>query len=276
MLPLCGFRDAEARLELVHVAVSHVMQCEGLIASFECMQAAATETLTSSRLHSLLRMVLQVANYINHGSSSNGAKTFSVQSLRAFAQFKVGRTSTLHYLCFTLCDEEFVSGLKGDLRNTMKASRLVEASLHEDVNIFNNLLVTVETLRSSLSGSDNAWPNAGPAAGETASDTFSTRTASLMASLRDESHRLKSAADLARARVAEAQRFFGDQSKELPPAEEFFLCIAEFVHLLGLTSAEVRTNAEKQKLWSRTRGRVNKSPVHSSAINDGRVTMAGG
>jgi hypothetical protein len=234
-------RKAEVKLKLIHIAMTHTSTFTSLRTRLELMQAAANEVISSVRLRDLLRAVLKTANYINHGCC-DGAKCFSVKSLTAFASFKAGNASALHYLCLTFCDASFVSDLKQDLVDVFQAARENAGLQQQEVLAFKQQLAYTEGQLSVCSQGDSGSGDNGGIEEEARSQVVG-----LHASLSEEYAKLQEACESSTALVKDAQRFF-DPTGSLMPGEEFFSYIADFVRLLGQTSSAV---AQAPRRWQR-------------------------
>jgi len=266
MLPFCELPDAEIRLNLAHVVLTHSALHQSLMLRFERVQAAATEVRTSKHLHNLLRTVLKIANYINYGSDE-GARAFSLKSLETFASFKFAGTSLLHYLCLTLCDESFVESLQAELTNVRSAAQDTAAAQRQEYAAFRRLVVQTEHDLEAVATKGSVTDSGDSAAGS--SNGISSWEAKvyneLRGALRSEEASLQRAFDDATAECTDAQRFFGDVSEELPPSDEFFNSISEFIRRLSLTSTEVRQNLCR---WQHAAG--------STKVNQQAIGAAGG
>uniref|UniRef100_A0A7S1W2F2 FH2 domain-containing protein n=1 Tax=Alexandrium catenella TaxID=2925 RepID=A0A7S1W2F2_ALECA len=229
--------------------MTHAAQFSGLRKRLDCMWQASTEVLSSMRLRELLRSVLRIANYINHGSS-DGAKALSVKSLPAFASFSVGSVSTLHYLCLTLCGPQFVAQLQKDLAHVVEASRESMSAQQQDVAAFGQCVAFTE---SQLKGFDRVGVCGPTSAGQTvgadgAAEGAKTRLSALHATLQEQHRVLQGTLERVRLHVEDTQRFFGDQATAVLAAEEFFGYIAGFMGLLASASVEVQQNPKR---WQR-------------------------
>jgi len=226
-LPLCQVPDAERRLRLLHIGMSHAAAYSNLLQSFECMHQAASEVLASVRLHNVLRCSLQIANYINHGSLE-GAKTFSVGSFSAFASFKLGSSSALHYLCLTLCTADFVRGLKADLEAVFKAARESCEAQQEELRAFSTFATDAEGHLETEADEDAR-----------------ARVSDLLRVLAMELTSLQQAEKRAKLRVEEAQRFLGERAAVLSKGEVFFSHVVDLVRHLEDAQADVAQNPQK-------------------------------
>lgn len=227
LLPLCYVADAERRLGLLHIGLSHATQCAQLMKCFECISCAAAEVLASARLHNILRYCLQIANYINHGRV-DGAKTFSVASFSAFAAFRLGNSSALHYLCLTMCDAAFMRGLKADLEHVFQAARESTDTHNEEMQAF------------------CAYSTEAEAHIATEPDRLArARAAELFEALTSEQEALLQAQQIVRLRAEEAQRFLGERATVLAKSEAFFAHIVGVVRHLELALAEVEQNPQR-------------------------------
>lgn len=231
VMPLCSVPAAETRLKLIYIALTHATEYEGLQKRLECTWQASSEVISSMRLRELLRAVLRIANYINHGSS-DGAKSFSVKSLPAFASFTAGNVSTMHYLCLSLCDPEFVALLRQELAHVPEASRESSLAQQQDVNTFAQFVAYTETQLAATAGDEGA----------------TGRLQALHATLAEQSKTLQRTLERVRMHVEDVQRFFGDPGSALLPGEEFFGYITNFVNLLASTSQQVQQNPKR---WQR-------------------------
>lgn len=272
LLPICMLQNAEVRLKLFHTALTHTEQFRHLLERFRSMQEAAAEVVQSERLHALLRMVLKVANFINHGGEQ-GAKALPVRSLRAFASFRVGGASALHYLCLTLCSAAFLRDLRQELAHMPEAARESSVAQHQDLLKFRGLLSQVEqqVLERGVAAVGNdpnetdmasADSGAGPPppiqVGGRAGSGAQVRVNALLASMREELADLEHAARRAAVVGEEAMLFCGESSGALPPVEDFYRHIADFLELLLMTSVEIQQNPKR---WHRCLS-ASRMPVH--------------
>jgi hypothetical protein len=231
IMPLCSLPNADSRLRLAHVSLTHTAQYTRVMSRLECVQAASKDVLASTRLHQLLRMVLKIANYINHGCAE-GAKSFSVKSLPAFTSFKVGSASALQYLCRALCDVEFVQGLKDELVHVFEAARDNTTSLKQDIVAVGHAATFVESQLANIS--------VAVASGDDVQSTVEQRGVVLLTALQQEHSMLELTFDLAVISVEDAQRYLGEPSSPMLLAEEFFSCLASFVMLLGPVAVDMQ------------------------------------
>lgn len=250
MLPFCLLPAVERRLRVLHTSLVHADLFSGLLQRLERMQAAAEEVLHSSHLHQLLRLVLKTANYINHGESGLGAAALPVRSLPAFASFRVGGASALHYLCLTLCSPEFLHDLAADLRHVPAAARESTRAQQQELRDFAQLAVAVEEHLGATTAAGSG--DGGPADGSARQQPG--MAAELLEALCKEEVELKQAAARANSLGEEAQRFFGDDSKNLPPHEEFFGHISSFIGQLTAAAAEVQRKPQAKWLQLPSQG----------------------
>jgi len=229
VLPLCRVADAERRLALLHLGLSHTVQSAQLAERFACTHRAASAVLASNKLHNVLRHCLQIANYINHGSDQ-GAKTFSVASFSAFASFKLGNSTALHYLCLTVCDTTFLTGLKAELEHVFEAARESTEVQHEELQAFCAHITDAEAHLATE-------PD----------DLARSRMTDLLKALTVEQAALLRAQEEAKAHVEEAQRFLGERSAVLAKSEVFFSYIVSLVRHLQAALAEVENDPQRWK-----------------------------
>lgn len=248
VLPFCTLPNAQTRLRLLHIGLTHAEQYTNVLIRLEQTQTAASEVLGSRSLHHLLRMVLKTANYINHGADQ-GAVALTVRSLEAFASFRVGSASALHYLCLSFCDAAFLQRLNSELGHLRPAARDCTHSQEHDVRAFGHLAALVERElegqgagATASSSTDAVSPSAANAGA----------TAELLAALRAEHGALQQAAGQARARAEEAQRFLGETGQRPLPSEEFFANIVHFLDLLSQASAEISRDPARWKRRARS------------------------
>lgn len=227
ILPLCVVADGERRLRLLHIGMSHATAYAHLVTSFECMHQAASEVLASARLHSVLRCSLQIANYINHGSLE-GAKTFSVASFPAFASFRLGSSTALHYLCLTLCNAEFVRLLKEDLAAVFRAARESSEAQQEEMRTFSTFATDAEDHLETEVNEETRG-----------------RVSDLLRVLGSEQTSLQQAETRAKQRVEEAQRFLGERAAVLSKSETFFSHVADIVRHLEEALADLAQSPQK-------------------------------
>jgi len=260
MLPLCNLPDLEGRLRVIHVNLTHTDRFSALRGRFECMHEAAKEVLASARLHDLLRLVLKVANYINYGLPE-GAVAIPVRSLPAFASFRIGSVSALHYLGLTLCSESFLRGLASDLAHLREAARQNTPALKQELSDFQELIGSVEgqlSLNAAATGGGTGGTASADVAdplcdevgtgGSLALTVAETSSRFLLRELRKEYAALQLSADRAWGTGAEAQRFLGDSASRLAPNEEFFGHISAFINSI---SAVVRDIGRNPRRWER-------------------------
>jgi len=227
VLPLCRVADAERRLALLHLGLSHTTQSAQLAERFACTHRAASAVLASTKLHNVLRHCLQIANYINHGSDQ-GAKTFSVASFSAFATFKLGNSSALHYLCLTVCNTTFLAGLRAELERVFEAARESTEVQHEELQAFCAHIADAEAHLATE-------PD----------ELARRRMTDLLKALTMEQAALIKAQEEARAHVEKAQRFLGERSAVLAKSEVFFSHIVCLVEHLQAALAEVESDPQR-------------------------------
>lgn len=224
LLPLCLLPDVGERLRLLHVSLAHNEQYAQLHQRLDIFRRAAEELLQSRRLHSLLRLVLKTANYINHGDVV-GATALPPRSLPAVGSFKVGSASALHYLCLLLCDSSFLLGLDSELPHLRLAAQDTTAAQELEITRFGRLLATAEQHGGIDMGST---PSA----------------ACLVTELNMQHDKLKGAAKIVRDVAERAQCFLGEVSEPPPPFEELCRYIAEFLDILSRTSTDIARRPE--------------------------------
>jgi len=218
LLPLCRLSAAGPRIRLSHLALTHEARYGSLLDHVQCLQAASTEVLASGRLRELFRVVLQISNYINHGTCA-GALSFSVKSLAAFASFKERGFCALQCLCTALCSMDFVQGLEKDLEHVHQAALHSSAALGQEVVAFAGAVAFVESALQTVGVCDLA----------------AARAALLLEPLRCELDALQLALDQAMLACEEAQRFCGEKmdDSQVLPCEEFFSCLSNFMAQLA-------------------------------------------
>jgi len=224
-LLLCLLPDVGERLRLLHVSLAHNEQFTQLHQRLEVSRRAAEELLESRRLHSLLRLVLKTANYINHGDGV-GATALPPRSLPAVGSFKVGSASALHYLCLLMCDSSFLLGLESELPHLRMAARDTTAAQELELVQFGRLPATAEQSVVTDTGSNPS-------------------VAGLVTELQRQHDKLVETAKVARDVAEQAQRFLGEVLEPPPPFEELCGYIVEFLDLLSRTSTDVARRPER-------------------------------
>jgi len=106
VLPLAMLNRASTRVRLLCIARNAHSNFKSTSKSLAMVRSACTSIQGSSKLREVMKLALEIGNYINHGNSTKGAKAISVGSLMALKDFKTGRMSSLHFLCASLLQSQ--------------------------------------------------------------------------------------------------------------------------------------------------------------------------
>jgi len=174
------------------------------------------------KLHEVLRIALDLGNLINHGSL-DGAQCFPISQFSTFAAFKVGKRSTLHYICSSLASAgDFLAELEGSLSQVFEASRGSSAGQQEEQQALQAL---AEDLSRHIAAEHDAVAKA--------------RAQKLREEVESWQARVKQEESAATVAVRETQRFLGEREHAVISSEEFFGHVVDLVRRLQTAAREV-------------------------------------
>lgn len=140
ILPLAVLNRATARVRLLCIARSARGQFSATARSLKSIRLACDAIHKSSTLRDVMKLALELGNYINHGDSSKGAKAIAIGSLITLKDFKTGRMSSLHFLCASLlrsaAERNAAEALAKELRPAAIISKLQVQTLQAAVRSF--------------------------------------------------------------------------------------------------------------------------------------------
>ncbi|CAK0802017.1 unnamed protein product, partial [Prorocentrum cordatum] len=153
LLPKCV-----ALLRLMKLGKTHSGASSKLYQRCDVLRAASEEVRGSRQLRVILRAVLKLVNYINHGTKDIGKGTmrsFPIESLNALATFKVGQASGLQILAFTTrrASSKFLQGLKQSLGHVQQAAKEKTADIKQGVHAFSQELAFAQGQVARIEGS---------------------------------------------------------------------------------------------------------------------------
>jgi len=251
VIPLTQLRRGTARVRLICCARNAAGQVAAASGPLAVLRAACDAIHSSEMLRLVMLSALEIGNYINHGDSSTGAKAITIGSLLQLRDFKMGRMSSLHFLCAQLrlagmC-EDASEALQRELRPVMEASKFQIQGLSQAVRAFDTDVQMATTEHKNFSheysngGVDGAiavdeeWQCPGNAVLIRGS---ARRRLALLASLTERlSKQLHSDVEHTATQVQETLRFCGVRSSskgEVPGDIETVLSqLAEFVRIFS-------------------------------------------
>merc|ERR1719277_1682471 len=149
VLPLTELRRGRERVALICCARSALSQFNAALEPLLTLRRACDAIHSSQTLREVMLSALEIGNYINHGDRSKGAKAITIGSLVQLREFKLGRTSSLHFLCAQLaseasCDRGDAAGvLQRELQPVLEASRIQLQGLLAIIRFFGTELQRV-------------------------------------------------------------------------------------------------------------------------------------
>ena len=238
VLPFCFLQRATARLRLFRLAASHAENSRAYLRRCQTLSLAAMEAKSSLELRKVLAMILQIANYINHGKDfGGGAHAFSIETLAAITSFRLGSMSTLQFLCVTLrrANPTFLESLSGSLMNVPAAAREKSVHLKSCVQSF---LKEVEFAEREVLHLPEDQP---------ASEAMATLLKDLQAEAADLTDSLAAAFD----KCEEVQEYFctseEKQKDTTPPYELFFSYLSDFLDSLRKAWKETQPASQQNR-----------------------------
>lgn len=120
VLPLALLNRSAQRVRLLCIARSSRTLFSGTMRQLFLIRAACDAIQRSAALQQVMRLALDLGNYINYGDSGRGAKAVSLGSLVTLKDFKTGRMSTLHFLCATMLRADPTRSVHDELCRELK------------------------------------------------------------------------------------------------------------------------------------------------------------
>lgn len=149
VLPLAHLRRGTARVRLICCARNAAVQVEAASEPMVTLRAACDAIHGSETLRVVMLSALEIGNYINHGDSNKGAKAITIGSLLQLRDFKMGRMSSLHFLCAQLrlagARADASAALQRELRPVVEASKFQIQGISQAVRAFDAELNMIRT-----------------------------------------------------------------------------------------------------------------------------------
>lgn len=261
VMPFCSL--SPVIVQVLMTAMTHRQTYLNLKRRCDVMCRAAQEIRRSCELRELLKLILQVGNYINFGDSSSKVHGFAIESLQCMASFKVGPISALHFLCISMRirNSNFLLTLLKGVQHVSKAAHEKAHQLEADVDIF---LRNFEAARARLQNLQTTpdWTRHRDIA-----QLHRERLGMLVAELDHECTCLRSELEAVRRSTADAGAYFsasstieGSQQHTTAPkrqlqadglvsADVFFGHIAGFLAMFQSTWQQIEANPRKWRMF---------------------------
>jgi len=265
VVPLAELRRGAARVRLICCARGALAQLEAAAGPLGTLRAACNAIHGSEMLREVMLSALEIGNYINHGDSSKGAKAITVGSLLQLRDFRMGKMSSLHFLCAQLhradAQRDVSEVLNRELSPVLEASKFQIQGISQAVRAFDSDLQMVAAECRSFAheyadagGAEAVEAHEGPEE-DTLEDavlirgTARRRLALLAAVVERLNRKLHADVERTAAQVRGTLRFCGvkaPESRELPADIEPFLAqLAEFLRVFQQHMSEVRRDISR-------------------------------
>jgi hypothetical protein len=257
VMPFC--RLSPVIVQVLLTAMSHRQTYSNLQRRCDVLRSAAQEIRRSCELRELLKLILQVGNYINFGDSSSKVHGFAIESLQCMASFKVGPISALHFLCISMrmSNSNFLTTLQEGLRHVSKAANEKAHQLEAEMEAF---FRNFEVARARL---QNLQKTPDSPRHRDMTQLHQERLGMLVAELDHECTCLRSELEAVRRSTADAKTYFsasstveGSQEHTAAPKRQlqadglmssdgFFGHIAGFLAMFQSTWQQIEANPRK-------------------------------
>jgi hypothetical protein len=240
-MPFCTLEKGEQKLNLMKTFLSHYSTYQILRQRCEVLSMAAEEVRNSAELKKVLKDVLKICNYINHGTqdlrAEGTARGFAVESLQTLPSFKMGQVSTMHFLCLTMrdADPNSFEALKRGMQHLRQASREKTNMLQKEVEAFKADLEFAKRQLQVLKEDELAAKE---------------RLAGLVEAMEREGIGLKTELEKSLKLGGDVQRYFdvkAHKSQGMPPCEQFFGHLASFMDSLEAAWLEIQRRPDSWK-----------------------------
>lgn len=155
VLPFVDLKRAAARVRLISCARCAQDSFNSTSEQLATIRGACDAIRRSDMLREVLLLALEMGNYINHGDSSKGARGITIGSLLQLRDFKVGRMSSLHFLCAQLCQADHQRNaadvLRCELQLVFAAADIPAQNLSQAVRAFDRDLVMIQAENEAAS-----------------------------------------------------------------------------------------------------------------------------
>mmetsp|Transcript_158914 Transcript_158914/g.509709 ORF Transcript_158914/g.509709 Transcript_158914/m.509709 type:complete len:1317 (+) Transcript_158914:83-4033(+) len=240
VMPFVVLPQCATRLRLMRLAAVHSATHATLLKRCLTVSNAAQEVRESGPLRAVIRVVLRLGNFINHGAKDlreGTFKAFAVESLSTLSSFKTGSISTMHFLCLTLrlSTPSFLQRLQSSLSHVRQAAREQTSMLRAAVEAF------VKEVRLAQQGAVRLAQD----------EVRKERMEALVTELEHEESVLITKLAEAVEAGNDAQQYFSVSASTpaggLPPCEQFFGHLSDFLDAFEATWQAVERNPSAWK-----------------------------
>jgi formin 2 len=236
--PLYLIKRVHQRVRIMGVQIQLETIVTHTHAEISILRRAAQELKDSQLLRRILRLVLQLGNFVNFGTSDvNHIRGFSIDSLQKLSEFRAqsdSSISSLHFLAAKVLTDSTTQPLANVAQELPSLGLACRVSVESVVTAINTLkgdsvVVNTELSPSNCAGYDKEEVEKLHALG--------FRLTEKLNSLNEEWQ-------VAESKLVEIRRFFGEDPKKCT-VEDFFLAIRSFIDSFTLTCNDLSKHPKK-------------------------------